>query len=165
VAHDDAVVEGLSLRRAGESDLPFLRRLYGDVRAEELAAVPWAGDTRARFLDSQFALQHTHYVTHFPRGDFLVVERDGRAVGRLYLDEREADVHIVDIGLLSSVRGHGIGTTLLRRQMTRVATRGGGVTLQVDVANVRARALYRRLGFVPHGKATSVSHTPMRWFS
>lgn len=155
---------GLGWRDARDDDLPFLHRLYADVRAAELAAVPWPEAARQAFLDSQFALQHRHYTTHYPSADYLLVEAAGQAVGRLYLHRGEHEVDVVDIALLAAARGHGIGTVLLRL-VQRTALRGGlgSVMLHVEQRNGAARRLYERLGFVV--EADSGSHLRMRWIA
>jgi ribosomal protein S18 acetylase RimI-like enzyme len=157
----DVAPEGFTLRRATVGDRPFLRCLYEDSRAEEFASIPWPDAARASFLDSQFSLQHTHYVTHFPHADFLVVEHMGRPVGRLYIDDRDAAAHVIDISVIRGEQGKGIGTTLMRACMALAASRGAGVTLQVSRYNSRAYSLYQRLGFGVVGE--SDTHLVMRW--
>ncbi|MET0616312.1 MAG: GNAT family N-acetyltransferase [Luteibacter sp.] len=143
--------------------MPFLRRLYEDSRAEERAMAAWPDAMMAPFLDSQFALQHTHYVTHFPDTDFLIVERRGNAIGRFYVDDRGENLHVVDITLLIDEQGKGHGEALMRAAMAQAARDGQGVSLQVSRANPRAGAFYRRLGF--HVSAETDSHLAMRWVS
>ena len=98
-------------------DLPFLRRLYGDHRAEELARANWPIEARERFLDSQFDHQRTHFTIQFPDCDFLIVMRGrsgaARPVGRLYLDRTVTPWHLVDISLDPGLRGKGVGSALL----------------------------------------------------
>jgi ribosomal protein S18 acetylase RimI-like enzyme len=138
---------GLALRLCGDHDLPFLAELYGHTRAEELAAVPWPENVRKAFLDSQFALQHRHYVTHYPQADFLLVHQQGRAVGRFYLAHEGGDDLIVDITLLPQWRGQGIGAALMEAAAIQAAARGRGIHLHVLHGNGAARRLYERLGF------------------
>ena len=150
--HLDAL--GVSMRPVGACDLPFLRRLYHSFRTEELALVPWTPARKAWFLDDQFRLQHADWSRRYAGADFLVVERKGapyqaRApIGRLYLDRTAMVWRIVDIGLTPSARGAGVGAALL--EWVQSAARHAGaarVDLQVLLANPRAQALYRRLGF------------------
>ena len=139
---------GLTLRAAGESDLPFLRDLYAESRAAELAPVPWPVPVKRAFCDSQFALQHRHYVARGFPAAFLIVQLEGRSVGRLYLYWTSEDLHIADILLDAAVRGHGIGSTLLRWLRTAASGAGiGALSLRVEQHNDGACRLYRRLGF------------------
>ena len=154
---------GLRLRPARADDLPFLRRLYGETRAAELAGVPWPEAVREQFLDSQFALQHRHYVNHFADADFLVLERGGDPVGRLYLQRAAPDFLIVDISLLGCVQGQGMGRGLIAAVQEMAVAEGSGVQLHVDVRNVRAQCLYRRLGFALLSPEPEGAHLRMRW--
>jgi len=139
---------GLSLRGRTEGDAPFLRALYGAFRAAELAPVPWTEAAKAQFLDSQFALQTTHFDRFHPEADFLIVEEAGTPIGRLYLDRTADGFLIVDIGFLPHRRGAGLGEALLRHVHSKAAEAGAGrVWLHVLESNPGARRLYERLGF------------------
>lgn len=155
------VGRGFVLRPAGAVDLPFLRQLYGEARAAEMAAVPWSEPAKKQFLDSQFALQHAHYLAYFADADFLLLERAGEAVGRIYLQRRPPDFLIIDISLVRSLHGQGIGTSLIAAVQQLAATRSCAVQLHVDARNERARRLYRKLGFEP--RAMEGAHQLMRW--
>lgn len=152
---------GFALRPASSSDLPFLRQLYGQARAAELAAVPWPQAAKTQFLDSQFALQHRHYLSHFADADFLLLESGGSAAGRLYLWRRAPDFLIVDISLLDELQGQGVGRSLIAAVQERATAEGCGVQLHVDPHNLGARRLYDRLGF--SRQSTEGSHLLMRW--
>ena len=151
-------------RSAANDDLPFFRRLYADVRAAELAAVPWPDAVRQAFLDSQFALQHRHYTAHYAPADYLVIEYADQPVGRLYVHRGEHEANVIDIALLSEARGRGIGSAWLRL-VQRTAQRDGldSVMLHVEQRNVAARRLYKRLGFTVEEDAGS--HWRMRWMA
>lgn len=153
----------LTLRAATDGDLTFLRTLYDASRADELAGTAWPDAERARFLDSQFVLQHRHFVTVHPAGDFFVVERRGTAVGRLYLDRSAPVWRLVDIALSPSARGQGIGTVLLHwLQHAARAAGATGVELHVLRQNHRATRLYAAAGFVDAITA-SPTHRRMTW--
>ncbi|MHB1056904.1 MAG: GNAT family N-acetyltransferase [Rhodanobacter sp.] len=153
---------GLGLRPASESDLPFLHGVYASSRAEELAGVPWPEAAKRAFCESQFVLQHCHYVAHCVPAAFLIVLLDGKPVGRLYLHWTTADLRIVDIALDAPTRGHGVGTALLR--WLQAAALGAGVetlSLHVDRHNRGAYRLYRRLGF--RDESVHGGHLRMAW--
>ena len=158
---------GVRLRGARDDDLPFLLALYATTRAEELAPVPWPEATKAAFLNQQFALQHHHYLTGYPRADFLLLEAQDGPVGRFYraaapegADPAECDL-VIDVSLLPPWRGRGLGTALLHAAMASAAARGRAVALHVLLSNVRARRLYERLGFAVTDEAGA--HLAMRW--
>ena len=124
--------------------------------------MPWTSEQKQAFADSQFALQHLHFTRHHAGADFWVVLRDGRPVGRLYLDRSAPSWRIVDIGLVPEMRGQGLGTALLEGiQAEAVAAGAEGVALTVLVENPRAHALYLRAGFVDEGEPSL--HQAMTW--
>lgn len=148
----ELAARGLALRPARAADAAFLRRLYGALRADELAPLAWPDQAKAAFLDSQFSLQHRHFTAVFAAADFLVVEHCGAPVGRLYVDWGPTEALVIDIGLLPSHRGAGLGSALLgwvAGQARRAKARR--VTLHVLSHNAAARRLYERLGFRSEG--------------
>src|SRR3954470_22315237 len=76
-----AAAAGLTLRPISDADLPFLARLYGSTRTEELAVVQWSPGQQAAFLQMQFDAQHAHYQRHYAGADFLVIERASETIG------------------------------------------------------------------------------------
>jgi ribosomal protein S18 acetylase RimI-like enzyme len=159
---DALAAQGIGFRPAAQRDLPFLRTLFGQFRAEELAAVPWPERAKQAFLDEQFALQHAHFVTQFPRADFLVLERARTPIGRFYLDRSGPHHRIIDIGFLSDWQGKGLGSALIAA--TKAAARAAGaqgVELHVAPNNPGARRLYERLGFRAVGQTGT--HARLQW--
>jgi len=135
--------------------MAFLRNLYHQSRAAELAAVPWPDATRRAFVDSQFELQHRHYIGQYSDAAFLIVERTGRPLGRLYMHADGDALHIIDILLLSAVRGQGVGTALLAH-VQQLARQHACTAVQLSVLrdNAAALRLYQRLGFASVGGDT-----------
>lgn len=152
---------GFSLRSASAQDLPFLRQLYGEARAAEMDAVAWPAQARDQFLDSQFALQHAHYLSFFADADFLLLERAGEVLGRLYLQRHAPSFLIIDITLLRSLHGQGIGSALIAEIQQRASDHACAVQLHVHLHNTRAARLYRKLGFEP--QAIEGAHQLMEW--
>lgn len=153
---------GLALRPAGADDLPFLRDLYAASRAQELAGAPWPDDAKRAFCDSQFDLQHRHYLAHCTPGAFAIILRDDRAIGRLYLHWSASELHIVDLLLHTHARGQGVGSTLLRwLQSLTSFTATASLALHVEQHNEVAMRLYRRMGFTASG--IYGSHVRMAW--
>jgi len=141
-----AASAGLTFRRITDADLPFLARVYASTRAEELAVAPWTAAQKAAFLDMQFRAQHADYQKNYPQADWLITLRGGEEIGRLYIERWPSQHCIIDIALLPTHRGHGLGAAMLRDLMDEAAAAGKAVTIYVEKNNPAMR-LYHRLGF------------------
>lgn len=148
--------DGVALREEAEADLPFLVELYASTRAEELAPVPWPEEQKRAFLEHQFALQREQYRQHYDGAEWLVIERDEAPIGRLYLRRGGDEVRLMDIALVPTVRGAGLGTQLTQRLLDWTDALGLPVTLHVEPFNPAYR-LYRRFGF-SYVRSTGVYH-------
>jgi ribosomal protein S18 acetylase RimI-like enzyme len=155
-----AAALGISFREMSDEDLPFAAALYASTRAEELAATGWPQEMIDRFLAQQHAAQHHHYRAYFPDADWLIVEAGGEPVGRVYLDRRETDLHLIDISLVERRRGGGIGTAIMEDLLELARAEGKTVSLFVEPDNP-ARRLYERLGFA--GGEVSGAYEAMLW--
>src|SRR5947209_13569311 len=98
----------VTLRPVTPADEAFLYRVYASTRAEEMAIVPWTDAQKDAFIRMQFHAQSVYYAEHFGDADFLVIERDGTPIGRLYLDRGDDEIRIIDIALLPEARGAGL---------------------------------------------------------
>ena len=150
----------IRFRPKTEADLPFMAQLYASTRVEEMNSVPWTDEQKAAFLDMQFRAQTEHYDTYYSTCDFLIIEKEGVPVGRLYIDRFPEGIHIVDIALTPEFRGSGIGTMLLREIMAEAGESNRPVTIYVEAYNPALR-LYQRLGF-KHVDSNGV-YNKMRW--
>ena len=138
-----AAAFGVSYRPETDADSPFVAALYASTRAQELAATGWPEAMQAAFLEQQHRAQHASYRAVHPDGEWLLIEQAGAPIGRLYLAGQDAMLLIVDISLLPTARGGGLGTAILT-DLLAAETRP--VQLQVELSNP-ARRLYERLGF------------------
>ena len=138
---------GFSVRDETTGDDAYLLKLYGQVRAPELARVPdWTDEQKTQFVVQQFNAQRHHYRTRIAECRFMVIEHRGLPIGRLYLQERETRWQIVDIALEGERRGAGLGRALISHVCDAAHGMGKGVGLFVEHDNP-AQRLYRRLGF------------------
>lgn len=144
---DRAAMAGLTFRLVTEADVPFLFRVYASTRAEELTQVPWTDDQKATFVDMQARAQHTDYQRNYAKADWLVIERGGESIGRLYLDRRSRAHSIIDIAFLPEHCGKGYGGALLADLLEEAAAANKPMEIYVEKFNPAMR-LYRRLGFV-----------------
>ena len=142
-------VDGLVLRSVREADYPFLRSVYRDVRRQELAPTGWPQSVQDAFCDSQFSLQDRHYRAHYQHARFYVIERGDVPIGRIYISDAPELLILMEVSLLSSERGQGHGTTLLRWLTGLADASQRPVRLHVEPDNP-AKRLYERHGFVAH---------------
>ncbi|HEU0099123.1 MAG TPA: GNAT family N-acetyltransferase [Allosphingosinicella sp.] len=138
---------GVRYRVAADEDLPFLALVYASTRLEEVARTGWPAETQRQFLLHQFDAQHRHYRQHYPAAEWLVIEREGNAAGRLYIEEWPDQIRLIDIALLPNHRGGGAGSAILSDLMDMAAAAEKPLTIHVEKNNPAMR-LYLRLGFV-----------------
>lgn len=147
------------LRLAVVEDEPFIRHLYKTARAGDFTAARLPQDALDRLLEQQFRAQAAGYAAQFPDAASLIILHRDEPVGRLILLYGDHRWHIVDITLLPSVRGQGIGTGIIEAVASAARGRGAReVTLSVLFSNVAAQRLYKRLGFAETGDGV---HMPM----
>jgi ribosomal protein S18 acetylase RimI-like enzyme len=137
---------GVSYRSMRDDDLPFLAALYRSTRETELARTSWPEAQKQAFIGMQFQAQHLHYQAHYPNALWLIVERNGEALGRLYLERWNGEHRIIDIALLPEARGGGIGSAILQDLIDEAGAAGKSLSIHVEKENPAMR-LYRRLGF------------------
>lgn len=137
-------------RPAVSDDRDFLRSLYFDTRKDEIAAFGWPEAQARAFLGMQYDFQSRSYAGTYPEADHSIVETDDGPVGRLLVNRTETEVRVVDIALLSVVRGRGIGRALLEAVIGEAEREGLPARLSVLIGNPAVH-LYLKLGFVEEG--------------
>ena len=84
---------------------------------------------------------------------FVALARDQEPAGHVLALGAGETTDIVTIGVAPNFRRQGVGRALLAALLRRSAERGySGVTLEVDEANIAARALYEGMGFTVRGR-------------
>jgi ribosomal protein S18 acetylase RimI-like enzyme len=137
---------GITLRPVTEADHDFLLSAYASTRAAELAMVPWSAEQKDAFVKGQFAAQAQHYAAEYPAASHEIICRDGAATGRLYLDRRAQELHILDVTVLPQFRKAGIGSFVLRQILEEAGRSNLPVTIYVESFNP-SFDLFRKLGF------------------
>jgi ribosomal protein S18 acetylase RimI-like enzyme len=140
----------ITRRVAVATDSAFLHRLYAGTCAEMLEAADWNTAEQASFVAIQVSAQRRAYDSVYPDAVCYVLETSGaegrEPIGRLWVNRSETEIRVLDISLLQTHRGLGIGSGCLRQVLVEAAAAGATVTLSVEQSN-RAEVLYRRLGF------------------
>lgn len=136
----------VSLRPITPEDDSFLAGVYASTRAEELAVTGWSEEEKAVFCRKQFDAQSAHYRENYPGASLQIIERAGAPIGRLYVARWEREIRIMDIALLPTHRGAGIGAQLLRELQHEARAAGKSLSIHVERFNPALR-LYERLGF------------------
>src|SRR5690606_24907112 len=136
----------VALRPIVDADMPFLLTLYGHIRSDELARVPWSNEEKAAFVIQQLEAQHSHWQSHYFDTAWDLVLVDGKPAGRLYVARWPDEIRIVDIALLPRFRGAAIGSGLLGDLIAESERSGRKISIHVEIFNT-ARRLYERLGF------------------
>jgi len=80
------------------------------------------------------------------RGEYRRVLCDGQVAGYLRVHEENGEVELDDLYVLPPFQGRGIGTAVLERCLAETKL---PIFFYVFTRNVRAIALYERLGFRP----------------
>jgi GNAT superfamily N-acetyltransferase len=152
----------ISVRPASDRDEAFLRATHDAARHWEFAVLLQNGqdDLYHKVMAQQYASQHAAYSSKFPAAHYGVIEYAGKPIGRLYVDYRDDEVRVLDIGILPDYRGHGIGQIVLKGICIEAGMRRLPVRLHVHFLS-RARALYDALGFVQTG--AEGPHCQMEW--
>lgn len=136
----------ISFRSANEDDLQFLCVLYAGTREDEMKQVDWSQEQKSAFLEMQFNAQHRFYHEQFPEASYLIIECDGEAIGRIYVDRRPDELRLIDIALLPRARNQGLGKALLMDLQDEGQASGLPIRIHVEKFNP-AMHLYERLGF------------------
>ncbi|WP_230432432.1 GNAT family N-acetyltransferase [Plesiomonas shigelloides] len=135
-------------REQTESDIPFASDLFIQHRWSEMLLIPAITDEqRHSLLNQQAKLQQKYYKEKYPASEILIIEHLGTRIARLHIDRHNnSNWHIIDISLLPSLCGQGIGTAILNMVIKKADQVGSPCSLYVRKDNP-AKRLYQRLGF------------------
>lgn len=140
------------LRPVIEGDAPFLRDLHERSLEGPLGAaiaLGWPEERRRALIDQQHAARETEYRRRFPSAEDQIILVGGVPAGRILVAQGADELRLVDIALVPTLRGHGIGARLIRNLQERARVRRLPLRLSVETSNARALRLYERLGFLP----------------
>ncbi len=138
---------GITFKDMSNKDMAFVCELYRTTRWDEVMQAPWDEKQKRIFLQQQFEAQHKHYQSHYPHSEFLIIQQDKRAIGRIYLDRDDASICLIDIALLPEYRNQGLGTKLLKGLLSEAQHTQKKVVIHVEKFNP-AYQWYLNHGFV-----------------
>lgn len=140
------VPAGLNLRSVRPEDSGFLEALYRSTR-DDLRQINAENSFIEELIRMQHALQMQGNAAHYPNALQLVVERLGERIGRIIVDFGRDEIKILSIAFMSSERGKGNGSGILRGLQQAAADMRVPLVLDVMHGNLKAKQLYLRLGF------------------
>ncbi|MER7576971.1 GNAT family N-acetyltransferase [Streptomyces sp. NPDC126514] len=122
-----------------------------DLLPQDLPACTWSGSaTHLRHVERELARAATGEV------DYLAVCTSVDlpvAIGGIDYQACEKTGTLWQLAVLPALQSCGLGTLLVRAAEQRIRRRGlHRAELAVEENNLRARALYERLGYVAHGR-------------
>jgi len=138
----------------------FLYEIYASTRNQEIDSWGWSAEQKALFLEMQWRAQQASYNQQFPGASHSIIAVGEQYVGRLLTEELSDYLHLIDISILPSYQGKGIGTFLITQLLQKAREGNKPVILQVFHTNP-ARNLYERLGF--QVASSDEIYLKMRW--
>lgn len=127
-----------TLRPATEDDYDFLYQLNITTLREAIEGT-WGWDEE---------FQRRYFEEHWDPGPRRIIVVEGQDVGVLQVETYVDEIFLALIEVALEWQGKGIGTAVIRDVQARAREAGLPVTLHVLKANLKARRLYERLGFV-----------------
>ena len=136
----------LWLRLAVESDSQFLGRLYASTREKELTYLPWSITQKHTFLNSQFFAREAYYQANYPQAEDSIICYENHTIGRLYVNQGDLEIRIIDFSLVAEYRNRGMGLSLMLDLQRQAVEAGKKLAGSIDRTN-RAITFWKRLGF------------------
>ncbi|MCX7544180.1 GNAT family N-acetyltransferase [Marinicella gelatinilytica] len=140
------IPKSVLFKAISNKDMAFLSELYRSTRWQEVLQAPWNDEQRIEFLDQQFTAQHEHYNSHYPKAEKLLILKDKKPIGRIYIDRDENSICLIDVALLTQHRGSGLGTKLLKELLIEAQATKKKIVIHVENFNP-AYQWYLKHGF------------------
>jgi GNAT superfamily N-acetyltransferase len=149
-----------SCRAVRPDDEAFLVELFASTRPTELGALE---PVQARaFAEHQSRLARQQYRARHPDGvEQVILDPQGTPIGRLWVDHNRDPHRIVDLALLPSRRGRGLGSALVADEQRLAVLDGCDLVVSVFATDSAAMAFWGRCGFRDEGG--SATHRALRW--
>lgn len=146
-----------ALRPATPADSEFCFQLHKAALGEYITAT-WGWDEQ---------VQRGFHAREFDPGRWQIITAEGADIGVLEVEYRPGETFLSRIEIHPDHQGQGIGARLISALIDEAGQRGQDLVLEVLTVNLRAQALYQRLGMketARHGniKITMRSNRPRR---
>jgi ribosomal protein S18 acetylase RimI-like enzyme len=135
----------VTLRSATPADEEFLFVVFVSSRDTDFAFLP--EPQLSVLMRMQFKGQRLTYTQNYPLAEHSIISFDGSDVGRVWIEETEKAIAIVDIALLPAYRNRGVGTHIYRNLIERARSAGKPLRATVSTANPGSLRFHERLGF------------------
>lgn len=147
-------VEGLSIRKATEEDIPMIEHLAEIIWADTYAGIISEEEQRL-ILDDSYSRESLK--RSISENVFLVAEDAGQPIGFVDMGVCGAVLYLHRLYVLPSVQKRGVGKRLLLEAISHSMARFSwhldgveapqAVVATVDIRNHNARAAYAKMGF------------------
>lgn len=98
-------------------------------------------------MQMQSDAQVRQYSDQYPHAQWSKIEFDGEVAGRVIVDRTATELRVVDMVVLDSAQGNGIGSRVLTSLHDEAQANAVPLVASVLASNEAARSLYARLGF------------------
>ncbi len=127
---------GVGQRPATAADSEFCFCLHKAAMGGYITAI-WGWDEQR---------QREFHARGFDPGRWQIITAGGTDIGMLHVEYRPGEIYLSRIEIHPGHQGRGIGTRLISALIDQARRKGQHLVLDVLTVNIRARALYRRLG-------------------
>lgn len=156
----ETISEDIQLVDRTSEDDALWRKVFEEWAKEYFAGLQMGPEQLESIIAMQYEAQCADYSSNYPAARSQVVVFKGEKVGRLIWSTEHGDLHIIDLGLLPSLRGQGVGTKVIRHLLAIATEANLDVRFYVEKMNPAIR-LYERLGFKVVEDLTG--HLRMAW--
>lgn len=136
----------LNFRNSNDDDYAFFTVLYSSTR-DDLRQLDLPQEKIQELIRQQQLLQEKGMRDCFPHAQYFVVENEGQSVGRVVLDCEPDNIRLVNISLIPSAKGKGIGRAVMQTLQLHAQQHQLSLNLAVFQFNTPARNLYLSCGF------------------
>ncbi|MBO0600100.1 GNAT family N-acetyltransferase [Sporosarcina sp. E16_3] len=104
-------------------------------------------DVLAFGMDEDDARSHLERIKERTDEQFLMIEADNEAVGKVRINRMDGEAWIYGFAILPEYQGRGYGRKVLRNIVKSEHDAGNQIWLEVEAKNSRALGLYESVGF------------------